>query len=149
MGGSCLLLTGSSDTTVVLWTVAPLAGARAGAHAPTPLRALRGHVQAVTAVGLSMELGLAASGAADGTVLLRLEPVTGRAQQLRIHCAHVGMPLLGDTLHGTPEAAAAASRLCLHASELAFAHPEHGGEVAFVRDEEFLSEGGALDRERP
>ena len=27
MGGSCLLLTGSSDTTVVLWTVAPLAGA--------------------------------------------------------------------------------------------------------------------------
>jgi len=49
MGGSCLLLTGSSDTTVVLWTVAPLAGARAGAHAPTPLRALRGHVQAVTA----------------------------------------------------------------------------------------------------
>ena len=70
MGGSCLLLTGSSDTTVVLWTVAPLAGARAGGHAPTPLRALRGHVQAVTAVGLSMELGLAASGAADGTVLL-------------------------------------------------------------------------------
>ena len=77
----------------------------------------------------------------DGTLLLRLEPVTGRAQQLRIHCAHVGMPLLGDTLHGTPEAAAAASRLCLHASELAFAHPEHGGEVTFTRDEEFRSEG--------
>ena len=69
-GGSCLLLTGSSDTTVVLWTMPPLAGPKGGGHAPTPLRALRGHVQEVTAVALSTELGLAASGAADGTVLL-------------------------------------------------------------------------------
>ena len=45
-------------------------GPKGGGHAPTPLRTLRGHVQAVTAVALSTELGLAASGAADGTVLL-------------------------------------------------------------------------------
>ena len=50
--------------------MAPPVGLKGGGHAPTPLSALRGHVQAVTAVALSAELGLAASGAADGTVLL-------------------------------------------------------------------------------
>lgn len=28
--------------------------------------------------------------------LLRLEPLTGRRHQLRVHCAHSGFPILGD-----------------------------------------------------
>ncbi len=51
--------------------------------------------------------------------LVELEPVTGRTNQLRIHCAHAGHSIVGDTIYsGEPHA-----RLCLHASRLAFRHP--------------------------
>ncbi len=51
--------------------------------------------------------------------LLELEPVTGRTNQLRIHCAHLGHPILGDDWYGRREH----TRLCLHASKLGFWHP--------------------------
>lgn len=53
------------------------------------------------------------------TTLLELEPVTGRTNQLRIHCAFFGHPILGDRERGGREF----SRLCLHAYKLAFWHP--------------------------
>jgi tRNA pseudouridine32 synthase/23S rRNA pseudouridine746 synthase len=31
---------------------------------------------------------------------LALEPVTGRTHQLRVHCAEMGWPILGDTIYG-------------------------------------------------
>jgi 23S rRNA pseudouridine1911/1915/1917 synthase len=43
--------------------------------------------------------------------LLSLQPVTGRTNQLRIHCAHIGHPIVGDTLYGSGPA----DRLWLHA----------------------------------
>ena len=46
--------------------------------------------------------------------LVGLEPVTGRTNQLRIHCAHIGHPIVGDTLYGSGEAV----RLYLHARRL-------------------------------
>lgn len=51
-------------------------------------------------------------------------PKTGRTHQLRIHSAHIGHPILGCDIYGTEQSQAAAPRLCLHASELAFTHPE-------------------------
>ena len=51
--------------------------------------------------------------------LVELEPVTGRTNQLRIHCAHVGHAIIGDRLYGSDTH----ERLCLHASRLAFRHP--------------------------
>jgi len=51
--------------------------------------------------------------------LLELEPVTGRTNQLRIHLAHIGHPILGDIKYGGREF----SRLCLHAFRLNFWHP--------------------------
>lgn len=51
--------------------------------------------------------------------LVELEPVTGRTNQLRIHCAHAGHAIVGDT----PYAGEPHTRLCLHASRLAFRHP--------------------------
>jgi len=47
-----------------------------------------------------------------------LEPLTGRTHQLRVHLAHVGHAMLGDTLYAAPDIAAASPRLLLHASEL-------------------------------
>ncbi|MCE4539273.1 pseudouridine synthase [Pelomonas sp. P7] len=49
---------------------------------------------------------------------LRLEPLTGRSHQLRVHLAALGHPILGDTLYGMADTAAASPRLLLHASEL-------------------------------
>jgi tRNA pseudouridine32 synthase/23S rRNA pseudouridine746 synthase len=38
----------------------------------------------------------------------------------------IGHPILGDDLYGTPAGYAAAPRLLLHASSLAFIHPTRG-----------------------
>jgi 23S rRNA pseudouridine1911/1915/1917 synthase len=51
--------------------------------------------------------------------LLKLEPVTGRTNQLRIHCAHLGHPIIGDSAYRGRDF----SRLCLHAEQLGFFHP--------------------------
>ena len=44
---------------------------------------------------------------------------TGRTHQIRVHCAAIGHPLVGDWLYGMRNA----SRPMLHAAELAMPHP--------------------------
>ena len=67
----------------------------------------------------------------DGYSRLALEPVTGRTHQLRVHCAHMGFPILGDPQYGTEESQAFSGekgfgyqQLC--AKKLAFTHPLTG-----------------------
>ncbi|HVF90607.1 MAG TPA: RluA family pseudouridine synthase [Blastocatellia bacterium] len=82
-----------------------------------------------------------------GATLVELEPVTGRTNQLRIHLAHAGHPVIGDELYG-PGAGDQGSepglRLCLHAWRLAFHHPSGGEWMEFTsplpRDMEEASE---------
>ena len=62
---------------------------------------------------------------------LELEPVTGRAHQLRVHLLAIGHPILGDALYAPPEVRAASDRLLLHAAQLRFAHPVSGEEMTF------------------
>ena len=64
-----------------------------------------------------------------------LVPHTGRTHQLRVHCAHhegLGTPILGDPLYGKK-----ATRLCLHAAELAFQHPVSGQRMHFESESHF------------
>jgi 23S rRNA pseudouridine1911/1915/1917 synthase len=61
----------------------------------------------------------------DGEALVELEPVTGRTNQLRIHCAYVGHPIVGDRWYG----GRAAERLMLHAWVQRFRHPVTGEAV--------------------
>jgi tRNA pseudouridine32 synthase/23S rRNA pseudouridine746 synthase len=65
------------------------------------------------------------------TTRLDLEPVTGRAHQLRVHLLGLGHPILGDALYAPPAVQARADRLLLHASSLRFAHPVSGAPMAF------------------
>jgi 23S rRNA-/tRNA-specific pseudouridylate synthase len=69
-------------------------------------------------------------------------PLSGRTNQIRIHAAHAGYPILGDKIYSvspalartlfdageTPEllAATGATRQMLHAAALAIAHPRGG-----------------------
>jgi tRNA pseudouridine32 synthase/23S rRNA pseudouridine746 synthase len=39
-------------------------------------------------------------GRASGLTWLALEPLTGRTHQLRVHCAAMGWPIVGDTIYG-------------------------------------------------
>ena len=52
-------------------------------------------------------------GRLDGKSWLALEPLTGRTHQLRVHCATMGWPILGDGVYG--RATRSAGRLHLHA----------------------------------
>lgn len=68
----------------------------------------------------------------SGRTLLKLEPVTGRTNQLRIHCAAIGHPITGDIQRGGSEH----ERLCLHAAELGFRHPSTSEDVIFYSEPE-------------
>ena len=48
---------------------------------------------------------------------LALEPLTGRTHQLRVHCAEMGFPIVGDTVYGTAPRAGGPP-LHLHAREV-------------------------------
>ncbi len=72
-----------------------------------------------------------ASDAERDTTRLELEPVTGRAHQLRVHLLAIGHPILGDALYAPPEVQLRAARLLLHASALRFAHPLTGAALQF------------------
>jgi len=62
--------------------------------------------------------------------LLELEPVTGRTNQLRIHCELIGHPIIGDIKRGGREF----ERICLHAYKLSFPHPDHRERMEFQSD---------------
>jgi tRNA pseudouridine32 synthase / 23S rRNA pseudouridine746 synthase len=62
---------------------------------------------------------------------VRLNPLTGRTHQLRVHMLSLGHPILGDEFYATGEALAAADRLQLHAEELGFTHPD-GTQMKFT-----------------
>lgn len=61
----------------------------------------------------------------NGTLtLVRLIPKTGRTHQLRIHCAKIGHPIVGDTLYGEKGGVLLHKGLFLAATDIAFFHPE-------------------------
>ncbi|MAP95650.1 MAG: RNA pseudouridine synthase [Ponticaulis sp.] len=73
----------------------------------------------------------------QGATRVALTPLTGRTHQLRIHMAEIGHGILGDCWYGTAESMSARDRLCLHASKIAFAHPQTTEQVKFTSSTPF------------
>ena len=67
----------------------------------------------------------------------RLE--TGRTHQIRVHMAHTGHPILGDTVYGNKKPVPGLQGQCLHAVGLRFIHPrtEEPVELSCGLTEEF------------
>ena len=91
-------------------------------------------VEARFGIGLNGQPGAAAT---ELTCVLE----TGRTHQIRVHMAHIGMPLIGDRVYGDTRAArqlnlalpeaTRLSRQALHAQTLAFTHPVSSERLSF------------------
>lgn len=75
----------------------------------------------------------------DKTTLLELRPLTGRTHQLRVHCSHLGFPIVGDPQYGGGEGG---QRLI--AGSLTLPHPLSGKPLRLTspQAEALLSEFG-------
>ena len=69
------------------------------------------------------------------SVRLLLKPETGRTHQLRVHCAAMGYPIIGDGLYGNDEEKQ--PRMLLHADNLLFEHPVTNKEMHLLANCEF------------
>lgn len=64
-----------------------------------------------------------------GVTHLRCRLETGRTHQIRVHLAHIGHPILGDTVYGAKKPVPGLTGQCLHAVGLRFLHPRTGEPV--------------------
>lgn len=75
--------------------------------------------------------------------LLKVQIKTGRTHQIRVHLAHIGHPVVGDSTYGggrensirdvgKKRAVQSLGRLFLHSAELAFNHPRSGERLQFT-----------------
>ncbi|MFZ5723279.1 MAG: RluA family pseudouridine synthase [Pseudomonadota bacterium] len=115
---------------VVLGMVAEDSGTIDSALAPDPERWPRSRIDPAGKSALTRYRVLARDPDGNRT-RLRLDPVTGRQHQLRLHLASIGHPILGCDLYAHEEALRASPRLLLHACELGFVHPGSGEFTTF------------------
>ncbi len=104
---------------------------------------IKGGREAVTAYRVLERLRLP-SGSAGGArrqataaaAFLECRPRSGRTHQIRVHLAHLGLPILGDKDYAPPAirhtiAGITVPRLCLHAWKLGIRHPATGQQLWF------------------
>lgn len=70
-----------------------------------------------------------------GATLLEVDLITGRTHQIRVHLAHMGHPIVGDTVYGGKRQPIDADRLMLHAWRICFIHPVTGEKMRFEAPE--------------
>ena len=70
---------------------------------------------------------------------LALQPITGRTHQLRVHCAYMGFPILGDPQYNTADSKALSDTMglttqLLCAKQLEFTHPITGTPMCLISE---------------
>ena len=88
-----------------------------------PLERISGQriVQRVSAAGKPSCTAYTVLWQDDALSFLRLQLLTGRTHQIRVHMQHLGHPLIGDALYGGE--CTEICRQALHCGELRFSHP--------------------------
>lgn len=66
--------------------------------------------------------------------LVKCQLETGRTHQIRVHMQHIGYPIVGDPLYGSPAAKLKHEGQLLHAASLGFTHPISGEFLRFTCD---------------
>ncbi|MCC5834961.1 MAG: RluA family pseudouridine synthase [Opitutales bacterium] len=79
---------------------------------------------------------LLASYASDKVALVDVDIFTGRTHQIRVHMAHIGHPLAGDSLYGYRSKTSPCEfpRVMLHAAQITFRHPVSQQDLNFQVD---------------
>ncbi|MCA9217495.1 MAG: sulfurtransferase [Planctomycetales bacterium] len=74
----------------------------------------------------------------DGTTLLEVQPHTGRTNQIRLHLASLGLPLVGEQTYKSDDKLAEQQTisiddppLCLHALRISLNHPTNAERISF------------------
>lgn len=65
-----------------------------------------------------------------GYVLVKAKPHSGRTHQIRVHLAHLGASILGDSAYGKPSSVI--DRQALHAYRLTLPHPSDNQAITFT-----------------
>ena len=73
--------------------------------------------------------------AVQGCCLIKVQPVTGRTHQIRVHLSHIGCPLKNDFLYGSQNDDAPFK---LHCGSLEFYHPASGERMIITCRAEFM-----------
>lgn len=66
--------------------------------------------------------------------LLEIELLTGRKNQIRVHFAEKGHPVVGDKIYGNDNDSKEFTRLALHSASLTISHPYSNKEMTFETD---------------
>jgi len=66
----------------------------------------------------------------DNAAYLQVHPITGRTHQIRVHCAAIGHPILGDVVYG--KQSSLIKRQALHAYNIAFEYD--GKSYSFTKE---------------
>jgi len=69
-----------------------------------------------------------------GYTHVRCNLETGRTHQIRVHMAHIGHPILGDTVYGHKKPELGQDSQVLHAGILCFRHPRDGRPVVVMAE---------------
>lgn len=67
----------------------------------------------------------------DKESFLEIITETGRTHQIRVHCAHIGHPLMGDDMYGAP-LTENLNRAALHCSKVTITHPITKERITFT-----------------
>ncbi len=96
----------------------------------------------------AFRFGSSSNGGGGGAALLRLKLETGRTHQIRVHCAAMGNPIVGDRQYSADAPDYGMRRQALHAAELSFTHPFTGWPLRYTSPwpEDFAALVDALRR---